>query len=79
MCRFVRYTGVLNISAVQVFEDTLRRLCTCACVCAFCSFALGDEGGGVQLAYAGGRDLLPARVLFLTEKELGCCLYFFYF
>jgi len=58
---------------------TLCRVFTCAYVCAVCSFALGDEGGGVQLAYAGDRELLTARGLFLTERELGCCLYFLYF
>jgi len=26
------------------------RVCTCARVCAVCSFALGDEGGGVSIS-----------------------------
>jgi len=50
MCRYVQYIGVLDIIR-YVVKHTLRRACTCARVCAVCSFALGEEGGGVQLVY----------------------------
>jgi len=39
------YTGVFDIS-VHICEHTLRRVCTCARVCAVCSITLGDEVGG---------------------------------
>jgi len=41
-----------DVSAPNLCKHTFRRACTCARVCAVCSLALGDEGGGFQLIYA---------------------------
>jgi len=35
MCRHVHYGGIFDIS-VHICEHTLRRVCTCARVCAVC-------------------------------------------
>ena len=39
--QYLRYTGVVDIT-VNIYEYTLK----CARVCAVCSLALGDKGGG---------------------------------
>ena len=67
--------SVLDI-IVHIFKHTLRRVCTCARVCAVCSFALGDEGGGVQLCRA-----LVAGVehYFDTRKDTGLSVFFLFF
>jgi len=47
------YAAQVSIdTSVYICKHTLRRVCTCACVCAFCSLAVGDEGGGNQLVYS---------------------------
>jgi len=56
---------VLVDTSVQICE--LRQVCTCARVCAVCSFVLGDEGGMVQLVYAG-HLLLTWEVIFDMRK-----------
>jgi len=45
ICRYVRYTGVTDIS--DTFANTLAAGCAYALSreCAVCSLALGDEGG----------------------------------
>ena len=48
MCRYICYKEVFNIS-LYFCKRTLRRVYTCARVCAECSLALGDKakrGGG---------------------------------
>jgi len=45
MCRCVRYTGVVNIS-VYICVHARYRVCTCAHVCAVCSFSNGERGWG---------------------------------
>ena len=52
ICKCLRNTGAVDISE-HICEHTPYRVCTCARVCSVCSLALGDEGGGVQLVYAG--------------------------
>jgi len=39
--------------SLHIWKHTLLRSCTCARVCALCSFTLGDECGEVQLVYTG--------------------------
>ena len=38
---------------VHINEHTLRRVCTCARECAFCSLALGEEDGGFSKSMQG--------------------------
>ena len=57
-------------TSVHICEHTLHRVCTCARICAICSLALGDEGGGVQLVYAG-HLLLAWGVIFDMMKDNG--------
>jgi hypothetical protein len=53
--------------SLYICKHTLRRACTCARVCAVCSFALRDKGGGVQLDYA--EDLSLGVGFILGQKE----------
>jgi len=69
MCSFVRYTNVFDLS-LHIWKHALRRTCTCAHVCAVCSLAMGDEGGGVQLVYAG-HLLLAWHVIISMRKDKG--------
>ena len=61
-------TSVFDIS-LHIWKHPLRRSCTCARVCAVCSLMLGDEGGGVQLVYAG-------HLLLVWDDDDDCFYYF---
>ena len=63
--RNINQSGVLGTSACKIVHSAgvvwyhytyLRhnhcRVCTCACVCAVCSFALGDKGGNFEPIYS---------------------------
>jgi len=66
MCRCVHYMGVFD-NSVHVCEHSLHRVCTCTRACAVYSLAFGDEGGCVQLFYAG-HLLLAWGVIFDMRK-----------
>ena len=50
-CGDVYVTQVFFDISIHICEHTHCIVCTCARVCAVCSFALGDEVGKVQLGY----------------------------
>ena len=53
---------------VHICAYTLRRVCTCARVCAVCSLALGDESGGFSYSMQG--TCCWHGELFLTEGAI---------
>jgi len=54
MCKYVRYTDVFwhQSTYLETHCDILRRACTCARECAFCSLAFGNECCRVRLVSA---------------------------
>jgi len=70
MCRCMRYTGVFDIS-VHICQYTLRRVCTCARVCAVCALALGDKSVSAKFQLVDVGHLLLAWGVILSDSEDG--------
>ena len=72
---FAQATQVWSIDiSVHICKHTLcSRVCTCACVHAVCSLALGDKGRGIQHVYAGHLFKLPVLGIFcaIMRKNRG--------
>jgi len=79
MCRRVHYhteynsTCVFDIS-LHIWKHTLRRVCTCARTCVLCWLALGEEGGRVQLFYAGHLLLAWDVIIYMRKDEILVCI-----
>jgi len=67
-------TGVFDIS-LHIWKHPLRRSCTCARVCAVCSLMLGNEGGGVQLVYAGHLLLVWDVIIHMRKNRGFVCIF----
>jgi len=74
-CATVYATQVSVSTSVNICEHTLRRVYTCARVCAICPLVLGDECGGVQLVYR--RQLLLAWRVILDKSIDRSVIYIF--
>jgi len=61
-------------TSVHICEHTLRRVCTCAHVCAVCSLVLGEEGEGVQLVYVE-HSLHVWKLIFDRRRNRGVSLH----